>query len=94
MKHLITLIIAGFLLTSINPTSSFSQNTKIKTSKEFKKGPVKVSKEEVFRSINKNTKSFKKDLRGTWIMEEDFESGIFPPPSMDNVKRCNSMGSV
>lgn len=80
MKHLITLIVAGFLLLSVNPTSSFSQSVKPKTSKDFKKGPVKVSKEEVFKSINKNTKSFKKNLNGTWIMEEDFESGIFPPP--------------
>ena len=80
MKHLITLIIAGFLLLSINPTDSFSQSTKIKTSKDFKKGPVKVSKEEVLNSISRNTRSFKKDLNGTWILDEDFESGIFPPP--------------
>jgi hypothetical protein len=80
MKHLITLVIAGFLLFSTNPQSSYSQNIKTKTSKDFKRGPVKVSKEEVLNSINKNTRSFKKDLNGTWILDEDFESGIFPPP--------------
>lgn len=81
MKHLITLIIAGFLLLSVNPQSSFAQSSKIKpkVSKDFKKGPVKISKQEVLNNISKNTKSFRKDLRGTWLLEEDFESGIFPP---------------
>ena len=81
MKHLITLIIAGFLLLSVNPQSSFAQSSKIKpkVSKDFKKGPVKISKQEVLNKISKNTKSHKKDLRGTWLLEEDFESGTFPP---------------
>ncbi|MBK8550218.1 MAG: hypothetical protein IPL53_03835 [Ignavibacteria bacterium] len=83
MKHLLTLIIAGFLLSSIITQSSFSQDSqkipKAKTSRDFKKGPTKLSKQEVLNKISKNTKSFKKDIRGTWLLEEDFESGNFPP---------------
>ncbi len=39
----------------------------------------KLSKSEVDKLISKNKKSYKRNLGGNWILEEDFESGNFPP---------------
>ncbi len=81
MKHLITIIIAGFLFSTIMPDLSYSQNSQVrpKTSNSHQRAPVKISKEEAAKKIKENTKVLKKDLRGTWTLEEDFELGIFPP---------------
>lgn len=80
MKILLSILIAGFLLSPIIPQKSFSQDTKIKTKLKQKTSTVKkLSSEEITKIISKNTKSFKKNLNGTWLLQEDFESGIFPP---------------
>lgn len=39
----------------------------------------KLSKSEVDNIISKNKKSYKRNLSGNWILQEDFESGNFPP---------------
>ncbi|MEO6696111.1 MAG: hypothetical protein ABIY50_06170, partial [Ignavibacteria bacterium] len=81
MKHIIKLIIAAIFIYSIIPANSYSQNTrgKPKTSRSNVNLPKKISEGEVSKAINKNTKSFKKDFDGTWLLEQDFETGIFPP---------------
>lgn len=60
---------------------SFAQNVKGNKKEQgvHQRGKKIVSKEYAAEKIKTNTKSFKKDLRGTWLLEEDFESGSFPP---------------
>lgn len=39
----------------------------------------KLSKSEVDKLISKNKNSYKRNSGGNWILQEDFETGIFPP---------------
>lgn len=52
---------------------------KTKTASPNAKSVRKLSKSEVDNLISKNRTSYKRNLSGNWILEEDFESGIFPP---------------
>lgn len=52
---------------------------KIKQTNPKAKSVKKLSKSEVDKLISKNRKSYKRNLSGNWILEEDFESVNFPP---------------
>lgn len=77
-QKLFILTISVIMLTAGISYSQYSNQDK-KNPESHKRGPKKVDKEFVKKQIEKNTKLIKKDLRGTWTLEEDFESGIFPP---------------
>lgn len=81
MKTIQTLLILILMMLMISGGNSFSQQTDQhkKYPGSHKRGVKKVDEEFVKKQIGKNTKSLKKDLRGTWTLEEDFESGTFPP---------------
>ena len=81
LKTLLSILITVCLLSGINSQNSYSQNStnKIKPNKTNLKKGKKISNAEVSKLINKNKKTFKKNSSGTWLFQEDFESGTFPP---------------
>lgn len=81
MKTLKTVLLFGILGIFLfqNPTHSQDSPKKIKTLNPELQKPQKVSKTEVLKRISSNTKTLRKNLSGSWILQEDFESGIFPP---------------
>ncbi|HMS65034.1 MAG TPA: hypothetical protein PKD83_07245, partial [Ignavibacteria bacterium] len=52
---------------------------KTKPAGPFIKGSKKLSESEVSQLITRNKNSYKKNSRGTWLLQEDFESANFPP---------------
>lgn len=85
MKSLISLVficVFSVILSAGNAVSQLKSNDnpkKVKTSSIHKKGSKIIDKKVINEIISKNQKSFKKNLQGNWLLEEDFESGNFPP---------------
>ena len=85
MKSIISLVIICALSVILTAgTAESQQNTtgnskKVKTSSFHKKGKKVTDQKTINEIISKNQKSYKKNLRGSWLLEEDFESGNFPP---------------
>ncbi len=71
----------GLLLISMSFQNASSQERKpfIKSPESHHRGSKIVDKKKMFEIIDRNTKSFRKDDRGSWLLDEDFESGNFPP---------------
>ncbi len=59
----------------------FSQQTskKNKTLKRDMRAAKTIDRNQVAEKIKSNTNSHRKNLTGSWLMNEDFESGNFPP---------------
>jgi len=91
MKSLISLVFIcalSIILTAGNAVSqqnSVGNSKKVKTSSFHKKGKKIIDQKIINEIISDNQKSFKKNLRGTWLLDEDFESGNFPPINWINL---------
>lgn len=81
MRKLTSLLIPVILVLLIFCENSYSQelNKKIKPNGIHKKGYSKIDRNTVRENIVKNTKKVNVMPRGSWLLEEDFESGNFPP---------------
>ncbi|MFZ1321863.1 MAG: hypothetical protein WAT71_09935 [Ignavibacteria bacterium] len=85
MKSMISIICVCILILSFTSQDTYSQNksksnvNKTKSSSFHKKGGKKIDMQLINGNIEKNKRSFVKDSRGSWLLEENFESGIFPP---------------
>lgn len=77
MKTVITIWTIAVLMFSFH-SDSYSQNRKHGTRDANQKATV-VDSKKVQKQIEKNKKKPNKNLGGPFILEEDFESGIFPP---------------
>ncbi|MCB0727877.1 MAG: hypothetical protein KDD00_10460 [Ignavibacteriae bacterium] len=54
-------------------------NKKVKTIRPEMRTAKKIDKKQVAEKIKSNTRSYRKNLSGSWLMNEDFETGNFPP---------------
>ncbi|MBS1518773.1 MAG: hypothetical protein JSS91_11855 [Bacteroidetes bacterium] len=81
MKSLKTLICICVLIVLASFQISVAQYSSKNPKPSFahKKGSAKIDALQIKKIIEKNQKSFKKDSRGSWLLQEDFESGNFPP---------------
>ena len=77
LKLLFVCLIGILMLSQI----SFSQQVtkKVKPIRPGIKSEKIIDKNQVSEKIKSNTKSYRKNLSGSWLLEEDFETGSFPP---------------
>ena len=81
MKKITTALLLAVFTLFLTGQVSYSQDLikKIKPAGTHKKGPSKSDRKKVMDNIDKNTKKINIQSRGAWLLEEDFESGFFPP---------------
>lgn len=81
MKSIIMLALIFMLsgTTSVQNIYSQQNSIRVKGPSFHKKGSKVIDQKEVNEKIKNHRNSLKKDMRGTWLLDENFESGNFPP---------------